>query len=124
MLIGPVDEPACERAGAHSTTCAASADGIEPHSAKRGRPGGSLSRAQVRRRLSPLPLARAALAIAAPAQNLQQAARKPSHAMVAIGALYEPTDRPAALLVGDYDEAIPYYTDLPRCECPRPWRCP
>jgi hypothetical protein len=25
------------------------------------------------------------------------------------------------LLVGDYDEAIAYYTDLPRCECPRPW---
>jgi catechol 2,3-dioxygenase-like lactoylglutathione lyase family enzyme len=23
------------------------------------------------------------------------------------------------LLVGDYDEAIAYYTDLPRCECPR-----
>jgi len=22
------------------------------------------------------------------------------------------------LLVGDYDEAIAYYTDLPRCECP------
>ena len=32
-------------------------------------PRGSLSRAQVRRHLSPLPLARAALAIAAPAQN-------------------------------------------------------
>jgi len=28
------------------------------------------------------------------------------------------------LLVGDYDEAIAYYTDLPRYECPRPWRCP
>src|SRR6202048_2025336 len=70
------------------------------HPLRRGRPRGSLSRAQVRRRLSPLPLARAALAIAAPAQNLQHAARKPSHALVAIGALYEPTDRPADLARG------------------------
>src|ERR1700730_6684137 len=36
------------------------------HPLRRGRPRGSLSRAQVRRRLSPLPLARAAVAIAAP----------------------------------------------------------
>jgi hypothetical protein len=31
---------------------------------------------------------------------------------------------PLTLLVGGYDEAIAYYSDLPRCECPRPWRCP